>query len=73
MNRLSPSPAARDQRLADYAALRDGGALPVDAARDVGISDARRPVYERWYRTQRPQLPLRRPADYRLIPWEWDR
>jgi hypothetical protein len=43
----------RDERLKRYAGLRDEGMRAVDAARELGMGDTTREVYERWYREQR--------------------
>jgi hypothetical protein len=40
-------------RFARYAALRDEGTYPADAAREVGLSDSTRRAYERAYKRLR--------------------
>lgn len=45
------------ERLERYAELRDTGMLPVEAGREVGVSDETRGKYERWYRRERLHLP----------------
>ncbi len=44
-------------RLDAYAALRDNGAHPWDAARDMNLSDSTGCRYERWYRAAKGQPP----------------
>jgi hypothetical protein len=50
--------AAMLERLDAYAALRDAGVLPADAARQFELSMTSGYRYERWYR-QRCGLPAR--------------
>jgi hypothetical protein len=48
-------------RLARYAELRDGGALPAEAGRELGVSERTWGGYEREYR-RRAGLPPREPG-----------
>jgi hypothetical protein len=52
------------QRLERYAGHRDGGLLPADAGRALGVSRTTAQAYERWYRRERLGLPDR-PRDGR--------
>ena len=55
-----PSTAAeRDERLRQYAQLRDQGIRRFDAAREVGVASRAGDIYERWYRQQRGLPPPR--------------
>lgn len=67
---MTAGQASRDRmlaRLAAYAVLRDDGALPVDAARDMHLSQTTAARYERWYRGQ-AGLPPRPPGYGQGLP-----
>ena len=61
--RINPSrkPADRDERLRQYAELRDRGLSRREAARQVGVADdGAGAVYERWYVSDRGLPPPQR-------------
>jgi hypothetical protein len=58
--------AAMLERLERYAGMREAGTLPVDAARELGVSGRTGEGYERWYRRERLRL-ADRPPGYE--PW----
>jgi hypothetical protein len=63
--------AAMLERLDRYAAARDTGTLPADAAHEVGvISTHTAKAYERWYRRERLTL-ADRPAGFETWRSTW--
>jgi hypothetical protein len=49
--------AALATRFTRYAEARDRGLLPIDAGRELGLSDGQTRRCERWYREQRSLPP----------------